>query len=259
MTHITLLSDFGLHDASAGVVKGILLGVLPNAVITDLSHEVRPYRTDEAAYLLGSAYESFGEGCVHVVLTDIYYDAVPRLILCQQGNQYFMSPDNGVVPMALGKQPDNAWLCMELTKDKTFKDWVVQTANTIRMLTATTPDNAGLPTHTPKRITPTATTPNNNSSNSKVIYIDHYGNVVTDMTADRLQAMSRNGRFVLRFMNVYTLNNLSAQYNDVIPGECLCRINKNGYVEICVNQGSAAMLLGLRMGSEHNQIKYSSE
>jgi S-adenosylmethionine hydrolase len=65
-------------------VKGILLGVLPDAVITDLSHEVRPYRTDEAAYLLGSAYEAFGEGCVHVVLTDIYYDAVPRLILCQQ-------------------------------------------------------------------------------------------------------------------------------------------------------------------------------
>ncbi len=258
MTHITLLSDFGLHDASAGVVKGILLGVLPNAVITDLSHEVRPYSTDEAAYLLGSAYEAFGEGCVHVVLTDIYYEAVPKLILCQQGNQYFMSPDNGVVPMALGKLPDSAWLCMELTKDKRFKDWVVQMANTIRMLTATTPDNAGLQPIAPKRITAASATPNENS-NSKVIYIDHYGNVVTDMTADRLQAMSRNGRFVLRFMNVYTLNNLSAQYNDVIPGECLCRINKNGYVEICVNQGSAAMLLGLRMGSEHNQIKYSSE
>jgi S-adenosylmethionine hydrolase len=252
MTHITLLSDFGLHDASAGVVKGILLGVLPDAVITDLSHEVRPYRTDEAAYLLGSAYEAFGEGCVHVVLTDIYCDAVPRLILCQQGNQYFMSPDNGVVPMALGKQPDNAWLCMELTKDKRFKDWVVQMAMTIRMLATTTPDNAGLLPHTPKKIAPTAANNVDNNSNSKVIYIDH-------MTATRLQAMSRNGRFVLRFMNVYTLNTLSVQYNDVIPGECLCRINKNGYVEICVNQGSAAMLLGLRVGSEHNQIKYSSE
>lgn len=258
MTHITLLSDFGLHDASAGVVKGILLSVLPDAVITDLSHEVRPYKTDEAAYLLGSAYPAFGEGCVHVVLTDIYYDAVPKLILCQHGNQYFMSPDNGVVPMALGTLPEHAWLCMELTKDKTFKDWVVQIAHTIRMLTTTTPDNAGLQPHIPMWKKPT-NDGNNEHSNSKVVYIDHYGNVVTDMTAERLHALSRNGRFVLRFMNVYTLHNLSVQYNDVVPGECLCRVNKNGYVEICVNQGSAAMLLGLRVGSEHNQIKFSSE
>jgi len=258
MTHITLLSDFGLHDASAGVVKGILLGFLPDAVITDISHEVRPFQTEQAAYVLRSVYSAFPEGCVHIVLTDIYYTAIPKLILSQHGNQYFLSPDNGVVPMALeNKQPENAWLCFELTKDKTFKDWLINAALTIKMLSTTTPYNTGMPVYLPLSLSDAATI--TNSSNSKVIYIDNYGNVVTDMTAKKLQTLSRNGKFILQFMNVYTLHALSTQYNDVIPGECLCRINNNGYVEICVNQGNAATLFGLRVGGEHNQIKFSFE
>lgn len=258
MTHITLLSDFGLHDASAGVVKGILLGIIPHAVITDISHEVRPFQTEQAAYILQSVYNSFPDGCVHIVLTDIYYTAIPKLILSQQGNQYFLTPDNGILPMALEQQqPENAWLCFELTKDKTFKDWITNTAHTIKMLSTTTPFNTGMPAYQPLSLPATAIPTSH--SDTKVIYIDNYGNVVTDMTAKKLQTLSRNGKFKLQFMNVYTLHTLSTQYNDVIPGECLCRINDNGYVEICVNQGNAATLFGLRVGGEHNQIKFSFE
>ena len=84
MGFITLLSDFGLQDASVASVKGVLAQHLPEARIIDISHELEPFYLQQAAYLLLSSYKSFPQHTCHILLFDVFYDATPKLVICEK-------------------------------------------------------------------------------------------------------------------------------------------------------------------------------
>ncbi len=258
MANITLLTDFGLHDGSSGAAKGVVLSVIPRTRIIDISHEVPPFQVKQGAYLLGAAYQNFPMGTAHLAIVDVYYDATPKLVLSSFAGHYFLAPDNGIVPLALGSAPEDSWLCFELTKDRNFSDWLHAAANIIKLLASQTPAEIGLPAY---KLKPPATQPEQSSKeiHCSVLYIDHYGNVVTDMTAQRFSDLNNNGRFTVSFMKVNEMTAISGHYNDVAAGNSLCRFNHKGYLEICINQGNASTLFGLRVGGKHNDIKITFE
>jgi S-adenosyl-L-methionine hydrolase (adenosine-forming) len=258
MVNITLLSDFGLHDASASAVKGTLLTNIPDARITDISHEISPFDVTQGAYVLGSAYRHFPVGTVHIVLIDVYYGTLPKLVLAGINGHYFLAPDNGILPLAIGDQALNSWLCFELTKDQSFGAWIKAAAETIRALQSS--GSTGLKAHT-LYATATAATADllNNEVACAVQYIDNFGNVVTDMTREHFDSRNKTGRFQVNFMRVNVITGISRNYSDVQAGDNLCRFNRNGYLEICVNQGSASSLFGFRARGKHNDIKITFE
>src|SRR2546423_1818667 len=102
MPCITLLSDFGLQDASVAIARGILMQHCPGHPIIDISHEVKPFYTAQAAYLISSACKNFPAATCHVLLFDLFSDAMPRLALYESDGHYFLTPDNGLLPLALG-------------------------------------------------------------------------------------------------------------------------------------------------------------
>lgn len=266
MPCITLISDFGLRDASVAIAKGVLMQHARGVPIIDISHEVIPYHTAQAAYLLGTAWGSFPEGTIHVVLFDIFSDALPRLVLSEYKGHYFLSPDNGVLPATLGALPSQSWLCFELTPGHSFTDWLHAAGNTISKLLSTENTNQQInqSTNQPINLPPiqlinqSTSQPINQSTSElacEVIHTDHYGNVVTSVTRDAFEAARQGRRFRLEFMQSEELTELSSHYHDVREGYRLCRFNSNGYLEICINRGNAAGLLGLRPGSRHNNLK----
>ncbi len=258
MVNITLLSDFGLHDASAGIAKGILLSTIPGANIVDISHEVKRHDAAQAAYLLRAVYAGFPPGTIHLVLVDVFYEQFPRLILAAHNEQFFLAPDNGVVPLALNTQPQGAWSCFELKKENSFRDWLKAAASIALQLRDARPQSLGLPPVTLKAPSNNAA-PQDNGATCSILYIDNFGNVVTDMDRTRFDQLNRNGRFSLRFMLVNEVTAISTSYTDVRQGEHLCRFNRNGHLEICVNKGNAADLFGFRTGGKHNNIKITFE
>ena len=106
MSCITLLSDLGLHDASAAIAKGVIMQYADPSPIIDISHDIMPFHTGQAAYLLATAYRHFPLGSIHVILCDLFSNTDPDLVLCKHGGHYFLSPDNGIIPLALGLQPE---------------------------------------------------------------------------------------------------------------------------------------------------------
>ena len=149
MSCITLLSDFGLQDASAAMARGVLLQYT-NLPVIDISHDVKPYYMPQAAYLLGTACTSFEQNTVHLALFDMFASANPRLVVCMHEGQYFMAPDNGLITMALGTSPD-AWLVLEPELHNTFADWLHAAARTIAGLQSATPAAMGLAPTTLKK------------------------------------------------------------------------------------------------------------
>ena len=252
----TLLSDFGLQDASVAIAKGILMQHSPTGQIIDISHEVQPFHLGQAAYLLGAAYKNFPAGTCHLLLFDVFSEPEIKLILSEYEGQYFLSADNGLLTAALGQVPDNTWLCYELNRSDTFNDWLHAAGKVINRLSSQQPKELGLQAYTLKN-KPKNTQPASEDGGLKceVIHIDHFENVVINFTREQLASLGEGKMFRMQFVGVEEINEISNNYSDVRPGYKLCRFNSSGYLELCINRGKAASLFGLRLGGKFNDIK----
>jgi S-adenosylmethionine hydrolase len=101
---ITLLTDFGHQDPFVGIMKGVILGLCPNARLVDLTHETAAYDILGASFLLQSAVPYFPPGTIHVAVVDPGVGGPRRPILAEIDDQLFVAPDNGLLsyPMAHG-------------------------------------------------------------------------------------------------------------------------------------------------------------
>ncbi len=248
MSCITLLSDFGLQDASVASVKGVLMQHVPELPIVDVSHLVEPFHLQQAAYLLAASYKNFPAKTCHVLLFDIFYESNPRLLLCEKDGHYFFAPDNGILSLAFGSEVNTVWKCMDLTEQIFLHHWVARVASIIKELQAKSAIELKLelcelknaPLHCNARI-------ESNFAECQVIHIDRFENVVINITRPEFERIGAGRSFKIEFTRGETINEISAHYYSVKEGEKLCRFNSSGYLEIAINKGKAASLFGLKL------------
>jgi S-adenosylmethionine hydrolase len=250
---ITLLSDFGLQDASVASAKGILTQYAPDMSIIDISHLIEPFHLQQAAYVLASAYKNFPKETCHVLLFDIYSEKTPRLLLCEKAGHYFLAPDNGILSLAFEAGVEHVWNCHELQAGGGFGEWLRITGETIAALREKKPADLKL-NSCELKIAPQHWIPkvDNNSLECHVIHIDRFENVVINITRPQFDSLGKGRPFRIQFMRDEEITEISNQYFDVKEGEKLCRFNSIGYLEICINRGKAASLFGLRLHREHH-------
>lgn len=252
---ITLLSDFGLQDASVASAKGILMQQAPGLPIIDISHLVEPFHLQQAAYLLLSAYKNFAAGTCHIVLLDVLSMKKPRMILCEIDSQYFIAPDNGILSLAFPRQLQNVWHCYELPANGTLKDWLMETGRLVNQLQNQAAVKLSLPpcevNNAPVQFQPRIDA---NAVECQIIHIDRYENVIINITKQQFEEIGNGRSFRIQFMRDEEINNISMYYNDVREGEKLCRFNSTGYMEIAINRGKAASLFGFQLPNEHHLI-----
>ena len=228
---------------------------IPDIPLMDISHEVEPYHLHQAAYVLNAACWNFPDGSIHLALFDIYREVPSRIILCRMNGHYFIAPDNGLLPLAFGKEPEMIWLCLEVTKDTSFSEIIHYTGTLISQLKDINQRDPSLPVteikHAPVNLQPVVT---DNEVECHVIHIDRFENVVTNLSRNIFDSVGQGRSFRIAFARGTQVNELSSHYNDVRDGERLCRFNSNGFLEISVNRGQAASLFGLQLFQEHHLI-----
>ena len=101
MSIITLLTDFGPDDTYVASLKGVILGINPQATLVDITHTVPPQDVLAGAYLLGCAYRDFPPGTVHLAVVDPGVGSSRRAIACRAGGHTFVGPDNGLLSYVL--------------------------------------------------------------------------------------------------------------------------------------------------------------
>ncbi|MBA3829974.1 MAG: SAM-dependent chlorinase/fluorinase [Taibaiella sp.] len=248
MSCITLLSDLGLRDATVAAARGILMQAIPNVVLTDITHLVEPYHMQQAAYLLASASRHYPAGTCHIVLFDIFSEKIPRLVLCHKDGQYYLAPDNGVLALAFGAANMDVWICHELQPPGTFKDWITEAGKIAASLQSIMPADLGVKKcelkNAPQNCRPLVEA---NSVECQVIHIDRFENIVINITKPQFESIGRHRPFRISFMRDEEITEISMHYYDVKPGEKLCRFNDAGYLEIAINRGPAASLIGLQI------------
>lgn len=275
---ITLTTDFGTADGYVGAMKGVILGIVPNARLVDISHEIAPQNVRQAAYVLYSTYLFFPPRTVHLVVVDPGVGSARRPIALRTPAGTFVGPDNGVFSYVRACEPDE--LLVELAEPRYRLPRVSHTfhgrdifAPAAAHLAAGVPITAlGPLVRDPVTFPRPRLEVAPDSVTGEVLHADRFGNVVTSIghlmwRGDELvldpafQEAGDRGREVGGGEHVcfkageatvlvagQEIAGVRRTYAEIEPGETLALVGSAGHLEIAVREGNAARRLGLCPG-----------
>jgi len=250
MPIITLTSDWGLRDHYLGSVKGAILRLLPDATIVDISHQVPVFDLKQASFIIRNAYHYFPKGTIHIVAVDSVESSDRPHVALKADGHYFIGADNGIFTLFLDKAPE---IIVELKIMQDSGYFTFPTRD--RFVKAACHLAAGGSIEELGDITSSLTekflfqpVTSESMIQGKVIYIDRYGNVFTNISKELFLNIGGKRDFnliVKRSSN--SIKQIREAYDDVHEGEMLALFASNGYLQIAINRGSANTLLGIKI------------
>ena len=241
---LTLTTDFSHEDFHLPRLKGRLLSADPRLRIIDLAHEIPPYDIVRAAFIFRRSYPHYPKGTVHLLSVNDYYQPRGRFLAVQHEEQYFIGPDNGIFSLIFGSLPQDAYIIDGYTKRDTLPEIY---ARAVAHITRGKPFlEIGVPAvrFTERLAFQPVIGPN--YIRGTVVFIDRFDNVTTNITRELFEDVGRGRGFQLLIKRMAPIDGLSFRYHDVPEGEPLCRFDHDGYLEVAVNLGRAATLLGIQ-------------
>jgi len=261
---ITLTTDFGTDDAYVAAMKGVILEINPGATIVDISHSVEPQNIRQGAFVFSTAHSYFARDTIHLVVVDPGVGGPRRAIILETDNAIFVAPDNGVlsyvVQASTRKRISRATLMKLPPEVQAFeitnpKYWHHPVSSTFHGRDVFAPVAAHISLGTPlnelgRAIASVNVFPlphpisgSDGNLTGHVLHIDHFGNLITDITSQDLPS----SKFRIEVAG-HKVGSLSQSYGQT--QELLAIIGSSGHLEIVFTGGSAARLLGSKLGDE---------
>ena len=248
MAIITLTSDWGLRDHYLASVKAAILSRLPDAQIIDISHEIPPFDLNQASFIVRNCWKGFPKGTVHILGINTEASLKTPHTLAVMDGHYFLGADNGIFSLIFDTPPDQL-IELEVAQDTdyfTFSSRDVFVKAAVHILKGKPVDQLG-PDR--KQLTPREafrSVVNGNVITGKVVYIDVYENAFINISREFFQQISKGRPFTIEFNYTrHRIRKMSESYGDVPEGEILALFSTTGLLQIAMNRGNAAGLLGL--------------
>ena len=250
---ITLTTDFGLTDPFVGIMKGVILSVAPGARIVDITHNIPSYDISEAAFLLEHTQRYFPPQTVHVVVVDPGVGSSRRPVAGAGNGQFFVAPDNGVLSWVLASAEARSAVVHHITNTGLFNPIV---SNTFHGRDIFAPVAAHLALGLSlervgpqildyeRHVLPRLRHTKNGVFVATVLRVDKFGNLITNIERRNL-----DGAFSIRLPGA-EVQRIVSNYSEAEPGEAFAIEGSTGYIELSLNQGSAAERFQLGRGAE---------
>lgn len=248
---VTLTTDFGQSDSYVGTMKGVILGLCPEATLVDICHEIRPQAVRQAAYVLSTATPYFPPGTVHLVVVDPGVGSERRPLVVQSEQALYVAPDNGV--LSLGLRQDPAHLAIHLTEpayrlsriSATFHGRDIFAPAAAHLACGSDPSQMGTPIPLSDLHTLPTLEPEPQADGTwlgEILHIDRFGNLITNFQVPESQVP-----FAV-VVAEQRIERLSRTFADVAPGALVAYVGSSDYLEIAIREGNAAHWLGLVVG-----------
>ena len=256
---ITLLTDFGLEDEYVGVMKGVILSINPGVDLVDITHNITRHDIRQAALTVNASFRYFPKGSIHVVVVDPGVGGKRKVLCLKHEGHFFVAPDNGVLTVVV--QDGRVEKICAITNQKYFLEPVSDTFHgrdifapvaahlskglDMECLGQEVPlsDIAGL--DIPAPFVSAA-----NELVGTVMLIDHFGNLVTNIsqaTLERFKDGARSREVVIR-LGGSKIQGVSKSYESVNFGAPLAIFGSRNFLEISLNQGDARTYFGAKIG-----------
>lgn len=267
MAIITLTTDFGEKDHFAGAIKGTIYNELKDVRIVDISHSVSPFNISEAAYIIQNAYSCFPKGTIHIIGIDSELNVENKHIAVKLDDHFFVCANNGIMSM----------ICSEIAPEKIVEINIhdkIETSFPVLDVFAKvachiarggTLEVIGKQISEIKPIRNLIPFVNEDKDQiiGNVIYIDNYGNVITNIKRKFFETIQKGRPFEV-LARGYKFKKIHHKYSDIVnfetpeerrhdEGREMVVFNSSGYLEIAIYRsnsstvGSASTLMGLKM------------
>ncbi|HEY5491822.1 MAG TPA: SAM-dependent chlorinase/fluorinase [Gemmatimonadaceae bacterium] len=241
MALVTLLTDFGTADGYVAEMKGVLLSGAPTAQVVDIAHDVPPQDVEFARLTFARYWRRFPAGTVHLVVVDPAVGTSRAAIAIESDGRFALGPDNGVLtPAMLLPGARAVALAVPPGASPTFHGRDVFAPAAVRLLLGEALEALGAPFSEAVVVrTPEAQRRPDGGQDGRVLSVDRFGNLITNLTG-RFEGTVELGGRLLR---------LSRTYADVLEGELLALVGSHGLIEVAVRGGNAARMLGVGRGA----------
>jgi S-adenosyl-L-methionine hydrolase (adenosine-forming) len=242
MAIITLTSDMGLQDYYVGAVKGAIYSQLPDAIIVDITHNITPFDIAQAAFVVRNAFSEFPEGTVHIIGVNPELDVkadIVHVIVHHKGH-YFIGADNGMFSLMFDRLPESVYeITISQDSDQlTFPTRHVFVKAACHLARGGTPSVIGKPRQGLKQRILFRPVVENHLLKGSVIYVDGYGNAITNITRQLFKEIGKGRDFEIIFARDENIRQISNAYNDVSEGEKLALFGSSGFLELAINRGT---------------------
>jgi len=255
---ITLTTDFGLNDHFVGTMKGVILNVVPEAEIVDISHAVQPFDVLDGALTIAQSYSYFPTATVHVVVVDPGVGTARRPIIASSEQHHFVAPDNGVLSLIYARE--ERMHVRHVTSQHYFQQPV---SNTFHGRDIFAPVAAYLA----KRVdsekfgeivddyvrfnAPRPKPVDARTMRGVVLKVDRFGNLITNITPQDVPMLFQQNPPAFKIVvGKREIGEIKSAYSEGEPGEIFAILGSMGYVEISTNRGSAAQAIGVGKGTD---------
>lgn len=253
---ITLLTDFGCRDPFVGILKGVMLGICPDAVLVDLCHEVPAHDVPGGSFLLATAAPAFPPETIHVAVVDPGVGGRRRPILAEVDDNIFVAPDNGVLSHVFAAGRRRRVRHLTATEywrhpvSDSFHGRDVFAPVAAHLAAGVDPARFGPEIDDPVyREVPRPRVAASGAVQGAVIWVDRFGNCITNIAArdvERLEPV--RGEEILVTAGGRALGNLVRCFGDLAPGDTGALVGSAGYLELFCNQGHLGRRWNLRPG-----------
>ncbi len=265
---ITLTTDFGLADAYVAAMKGVILGINPEAKLIDICHTIKPQNILQAAFVLSTAYQFFPAGTIHLVVVDPGVGTERRAIILKTPSAHFVAPDNGVMSYVIeqssAKLPKTCinqhqvelgpgLEAVAITKPRFWRSPVSPTFHARDIFS---PVAAWLSLGFPaidfgKTITTVTMLPlphpsrtSENTLVGHILHVDSFGNLITNILSSDLPQAKEP---ITIEVGTQLISGLSRTYAE--DEGLLALIGSSGYLEIALKNGNASSFLDTEVGN----------
>ena len=250
---ITLATDFGTRDSYVATMKGVIYQICRDAIVVDLTHQILPQDLMEASLVLESCYHFFPKGTIHVVVVDPGVGTKRRAIVVDAGEHLFLGPDNGVFSRLYAAHEECE--VREIVRDDyllphisdTFHGRDVFAPAAAHLASSIPPSRMGPIVPDPVRRDPPQPLVWQDQLTGEVIHIDSFGNVITNISRELFEGVTREKRFRI-MTNGKQIDRLSRTYQDVPRGKALALFGSLDMLEIAIHGGRADRQIGAGKG-----------
>ncbi|MGA8269273.1 MAG: SAM-dependent chlorinase/fluorinase [Candidatus Acidiferrales bacterium] len=254
---ITLTTDYGTADHLVGSMKGVILGMNPEAEIVDITHSVAPYDVLDAALTINQASRYFPNRTIHIVVVDPGVGTARRPLLVSAGTQFYIAPDNGVLSLVYEREKESVTV-RHITAEHYFlrpisntfhgRDIFAPVGGALSKTWQTASFGDAIEDFT--RLTLPKPKVTGNVVKGIVLRVDAFGNLVTNLTPEDVPSLSPGNGKVKVIVGNKEVAKVAKTFADGAPGEPIALIGSSGFLEFAVNKGDAAKALSANRGAE---------
>ena len=248
MSLITLTTEWQGYDYYNGLLKGKLMRACKGAIVIDNATGIPAFNLQHAAFVIRNTFHHYPEGSIHIICVQSeYHDNSPHMLVKAHGH-YFIGADNGIFHLILNSEPESV-IRLNLPDDDHFDETDTFTLAAAAVFNGDDLSGIGEPVNDISEKVPLRATLEDDSITGSIIFIDSYGNAISNITRDHFNRVFSKKRFIIAIRsNSNLIEKVSISYKSEGISDMIATFNSLNLLEVGINGADAAQLLSLQVG-----------